>query len=454
MARAQACRVRPAPASGVSVNSFVGDLGHLLRGRRFRELFLVRVTSQCGDGVFQVALASYVLFSPERQPDAASIALALTAVLVPFSALGPFAGVFLDRWDRRRILIVFNALRAVPVLAVAAVISANGDDTVLFVLAIAAFSINRFLLAGLSASLPRVVHRDDLVLANALTPTSGTIAFMLGLAAGAGLHRIDWGIDADTAIAAVAAYIYLTAGYLASRIPAGHLGPDLHGRRPHLWAEIARVARGLVEGLQHLRRRPVAATALGAIGAHRFWYGLTAVSTILLYRNYFNDPADSDAGLAGLAAAVLALGLGVFAAALVTPLALRRLSPRTWIVVLLVAAAAFQAFPASLYTQPAVIAAAFVLGLAGQGVKICVDTLVQLHVDDDFRGRVFSLYDVMFNAAFVAAAAVGAAVIPENGKSYGLIAAVSLGYAATALAYARLSPRRDEQSPATAADAP
>jgi MFS family permease len=87
---------------------FGAALRHLLRRQRFRQLFAVRVTSQFSDGVFQVALASYVLFSPERQPDAASIAAALASVLLPFSVLGPFVGVFLDRWSRRQVLLVSN----------------------------------------------------------------------------------------------------------------------------------------------------------------------------------------------------------------------------------------------------------------------------------------------------------------------------------------------------------
>ncbi len=52
-----------------------------------------------------------------------------------------------------------------------------------------------------------------------------------------------------------------------------------------------------------------------------------------------------------------------------------------------------------------------------------VDTLVQTHVDDAFRGRVFALYDVIFNVAFVAAAAAGAVVLPDDGKSYAVLAA-------------------------------
>ena len=100
-----------------------------------------------------------------------------------------------------------------------------------------------------------------------------------------------------------------------------------------------------------------------------------------------------------------------------------------------------QVFPGGLFTQPALLVAAFFLGLASQGIKICVDTLVQTHVDDAYRGRVFSLYDVIFNVAFVAAAAVGAAVLPPDGKSYPVLVSVAAGYLLTAGWYARVTRR-------------
>lgn len=70
----------------------LGHLAHLLRGRDFRRLFAVRVTSQLSDGVLQIALASYVVLAPERAPSAWGIAAALAVVLLPFSVLGPFVG--------------------------------------------------------------------------------------------------------------------------------------------------------------------------------------------------------------------------------------------------------------------------------------------------------------------------------------------------------------------------
>jgi MFS family permease len=418
------------------MSSAFSDLRRLLAGRRFRQLFAVRVTSQFADGVFQVALASYAVFSPERQPDAGAIAIALAAVLLPFTVLGPFVGVFLDRWNRRQILIFSNVVRTAPVLAAAIVISTGRYDAVLVVLVISALSINRFLLADLSAALPRVVEADELVLANSLSPTCGTLAFICGLAVGSALDRVPVALASDSGVVVLAAVIYLGAAALAARIPLHLLGPDLEARRPDVRRELRRVVSGLVAGLRHLRGRPLAASALAVVAGHRFCYGLSTVATILLYRNYFNDPADTDAGLAGFASAVLVSGIGYFLAAVLTPLATRRMTARTWILALLCLAAVAEAFPASLYTQPSLLIAALALGLSAQGVKICADTLVQTNVDDDFRGRVFSLYDVVFNVVFVAAAAAGTLVIPTDGKSYLLLAGISIGYALTAGSYA------------------
>jgi MFS family permease len=418
-------------------------LSHLLRGRRFRQLFAVRVASQFTDGVFQVALAAYVIFSPEQQPSPGAIAGALAVVLLPFSALGPFAGVFLDRWSRRQVLAWSNFVRVGLVGLLAVAVAAGLRGVALYALILACLSVNRFLLAGLSAALPHVVVREDLVTANAVTPTSGTIAFLVGLGAGA-VARSGWqavGLDGDVGVLLTAALLYVVAGALAMRIPRDLLGPDFDPARPAVREAVRHVARGLVEGLRHLAARRQAAYALGAIGAHRFGYGISTVALILLYRNYFHSPAEADAAFAGLSVAVLVSGAGYLAAAVLTPMATDRFGTRPWVLGLLLGAAVTQVFPGALYTEPAMLVAAFFLGLASQGIKICVDTLVQVHVDDAFRGRVFSLYDVIFNVAFVAAAATAAVVLPPDGKSYVVLGGIAVGYLMTGVWYAHVSRR-------------
>jgi hypothetical protein len=173
------------------------------------------------------------------------------------------------------------------------------------------------------------------------------------------------------------------------------------------------------------------------------------VYTVLLYRNYLHDSTDTDAALAGLSVAILLSGLGFLTAAVVTPIATAAMTPQRWMVVLLGVGALVQLLPGGLFTEWGVLVAAFGLGLSAQGVKICVDTLVQIGIDDEFRGRVFSLYDVIFNVVFVAAAAAGALVIPTDGKSYPLVVCISIGYAATAVVYAGAASR--SASPPTSA---
>lgn len=414
-------------------------LNHLLRGRRFRQLFAVRVASQLTDGVLQVALASYVVFSPEQAPTPAGIAGALAVVLLPFSALGPFVGVFLDRWSRRQVLAWSNFVRVALVLLLAGGVAADLRGAALFGLVLVCLSVNRFLLAGLSASLPHVVAREDLVTANAVTPTAGTMAFLVGVALGA-LARAQvpgLGLDGDVGVLVLASLLYGVAGALALRIPRDLLGPDHDPARPAVREAARHVARGLVEGLRHLRGRGPALHGLAAIGAHRFFYGIWTVSLILLYRNWFHTPAESHEAFADLSVAVAVSGAGFLAAAVVTPVVTDRRPAPAWVVTLLVGAAVTQVLPGALYTKPALLVAAFFLGLASQGIKICVDTFVQATVDDAFRGRVFALYDVLFNVSFVAAAAVAAVVLPESGRSYPVLGVVTAGYLATAVLYAR-----------------
>jgi MFS family permease len=418
-------------------------LVHLLRGRWFRRLFAVRLTSQFADGVFQVALASYVIFSPERQPSPAAIAGTL-AIVLPFSVLGPFAGVFLDRWSRRQVLAVSNAVRVVLLAVISVAVATELSGPPLFVLLLAALSVNRFLLAGLSASLPHVVDPPDLIMANAVTPTTGTLAALAGFALGSAdrmlLDRFE-GVNSDVAVLLTAAVLYGVAALLALRIPRPLLGPAYDPSRPAVREAVRHVARGLVDGLVHLSHRRPAADGLAAIGAQRFFFGMSSVMLILLYRNYFHSPDDVDAAFNGLALAVLVSGAGFVSAAFITPFATERVTLRAWILILLGAAAFTQVVPGALFTQTALLVSSYFLGVAAQGMKICVDTLVQASVDDAFRGRVFSLYDVIFNVAFVAAAAVAAVVLPLSGRSHAVLVLIALGYAGTALVYGRLSKR-------------
>ncbi len=185
----------------------------------------------------------------------------------------------------------------------------------------------------------------------------------------------------------------------------------------------------------HLWRRRPAFDALAVIGGQRFAYGMVTVAMFLLCRATFSDPADPDAGALRLATAFVVSGAGFFAGAVITPAATRRMRLQTWIVVCCLLATLIAAVFAVTLTYPMALAAGFAVGIAMQGTKICVDAIVQGGVDDAYRGRAMSFYDMVFNIAFVAAAAVCALVLPPSGYSPGLFVGVAAVYLGSGLAY-------------------
>ncbi|MFG3282777.1 MFS transporter [Streptomyces sp. NPDC048111] len=410
----------------------VRDLRVLLRLKHFRNLLAVRLLSQAADGVYQVALATYVVFSPEKQASPGAIASAMAVLLLPYSLVGPFAGVLLDRWRRRQVFLHGNLLRAVLAGCTALLVLASAPDWLFYASALAVTAVNRFVLAGLSASLPRVVDADRLVMANSLSPTAGTLAATAGGGLAFALRLV---VDADAATVVLGAFLYLCASLASLRLPPGLLGPDPGAVQPGLAAVIRSTVRGLADGVRHLNHRRPAARVLIAMTLMRFCYGALTVMLLMLCRYAWASAPDRDAGTGGLALLGLAVGIsgaGFFAAAVMTPWAVGRLGPYRWIVVCSATAAVLEPALGLPFAPAPMLVAAFVLGLVTQGAKITTDTVIQSTVDDSYRGRIFSLYDVLFNMAFVGAAAVAALMLPQDGRSPALVLTVSLIYAAVA----------------------
>ncbi|MFF8394660.1 MFS transporter [Streptomyces sp. NPDC016172] len=413
----------------------VRDLRVLLRFQGFRRLLAVRLLSQGADGVYQVALAAYVVFSPEKQTSAAAVASAMAVLLLPYSLVGPFAGVLLDRWRRRQVLLYGSLLRALLASATALLILSPAPDWLFYVSALCVTAVNRFVLSGLSAALPRVVDADRLVIANSLSPTAGTLA----ATAGGGLAFVVRlaVADSDAAVVLVGAGLYLCAALASLSMARELLGPDRPLARDRVGEALTGTARDLAAGVRHLAapQRREAAWALAAMSLMRFCYGALLVMLLMLCRYALTSTTDDGLALLGLALGVS--GAGFFAAAVVTPWTAGRLGPGRWIVVCAGAAALLEPALGLPFATAPLLAAAFVLGLTTQGAKIATDTIVQSSVEDGFRGRIFSVYDVLFNVFFVGAAAVAALMLPPDGRSVPLVITIAVIYAAVAVTMAR-----------------
>ena len=422
--------------------SALGDLRVVAQHRDYRRLLAVRVVSQTGDGAFQAGLATLFFFPPERMTTAGHVATAVAVLLLPFTIVGPWAGVLLDRWRRRQVLLVGNAVRVVLTVAIAALLGTVGVGPAVYTLTLVALSINRFLLSALSAGLPRVVPREQLLMANAITPTLGSVAAGAGAALGllAGLV-IPAGTVHDVAVLAGSAVLFASASALTLRLGAGRLGPDRLAGTTETWERLREVGRGLGEGARYLVGRRTPAWALGVMSVHRFVYGAVFIASILISRNLLSDPADAAAGLATFATIYAATAVGFGLAVVLTPLAHERLSPAAWIVVCLSVGAASQALLVVTVARPAMLVGSVLLGLTAQGAKIAVDTIVQRDTADEYRGRAFAFYDVLYNAAFVGAAALAAVALPDTGWSRPTFATLAVVYLVLAVVYRRATVR-------------
>ena len=424
----------------------------ILRARDFRRLYSTRLLSAAADGIFQAALASYVFFSPQNATTPGKAAAAFAALLLPYSIAGPFVGVFLDRWRRQRVLVVANTVKVALVLVVAGLVLANSDGAAFFITAVVALGVNRFFLSALSAALPHVVEPADLVTANALSTTSGSVITIVGAAIGAGIRlAAGSGHVAVASIVVLGAVVYGASAAVAATMGADLLGPDDDERASSVprspWQALAAMTHELADAGRYVARRKRAANALGAISAHRFLFGVASLTIVLLFRNYFATQGNVNGGILGLGASIGAVGVGIVVAALITPSAAQRFGTTTWITsMLLMAGAAIAAFGLP-FQRDLLIVGSFFLGVSAQSVKICVDTTVQQQVDDLYRGRVFSVYDMAFNVTYVAAAAVAATVLPKSGKSFTVMACVAGGYVLAALIFALFSARTRIREP-------
>jgi MFS family permease len=401
----------------------------LLAHGAFRRLLATRLSAQFGDGVLQAALAGTVLFDPQRAADPVAVAAGFAVLLLPYSLVGPFAGVWLDRWSRRQVLVHADLLRA-GLVAVLALLVAGGSTGAPYLLAgLLLFSVARFVLSALSASLPHTAA--DLVPANALSTTSGAVATVAGGVAAVAVQQAgDLTGDAGYALLTLgAAGPYLLAAALAAGFGRAALGPDDGAARP----SARQVVAGMVAGARHVRARPPAGTALAVITVHRLCFGLLTLMTLL----YSRATSPAGEGLLGVGAAVVAGAVGTLLAAAVTPRAVRRLGTARWVTLLLATGGPLLVALGLPFQPWGIVLAGAVLGFLGQGVKICVDATLQRVVDDEVRGRVFSVYDTLVNVSYVVALLAAAFLLPADGASPPAVVAVGAAYLLTALLAAR-----------------
>jgi MFS family permease len=379
----------------------------------FWRLIQLRMASQFGDGLFQATVAGALLFNPDRAADPLSIARAFAVLFLPYSLLGPFAGALMDRWDRRWVLVGANLCRLALIIAIGAILAVRAGEMPLLLGALLANGFSRFVASGLSASLPHVVPREQVVTMNSVATASGAIAAFFGANFMLIPRSFVGGSDRGASVIILTTLIPVSVALLLSlRFGPRVLGPDETKRAIHGSAVYA-VITGWLHGARTVVSTPTVAAALSGLASHRMVVGINSL-VILLLVHHTKNPAVGGLGIALVFFA--ASGLGSFLATLLTPPAVRRWGRYAAVNGALVAAALIELAGAAL-TLPVMVASSFFLGVTGQMVKLCADSAMQMDVDDALRGHVFAVQDALFWVSFIVSITVAAMVIPADGQA-------------------------------------
>lgn len=396
----------------------IGEFWQIVSGKKLRKLLLVRWCGQITDGLFQAALASYVLFSPERQPNATAAATAFATVLLPYSIVAPFAGVILDRFSRQRIIRNSNLIRSVLCILIAIVLQNKFSNILLVTFVLCVFGANRLILAGLSAALPLTLEtntkKEQLISANAIAVTGGTIFVVIGGGLGIGIKKLlDLNFSSDnldSVLICIAILGYLSSALFMNRFTEREIGP-MEFEISSATVKVNEIKAGFVA----LREHNDIIRAIVSVALQRSSLTALTLMALLLERNTFNDPNLPDTGLTSFGFALAIAGIGVGVGAVIAPYGVSKFGRHRFIrIMLLLCVLALCNFAVSI-NEINLIVSAFFLGLFGQAIKVTTDALAQSRVNDDYRGRVFAFYDVVVNFGIVCGALIAAVLLPASG---------------------------------------
>lgn len=356
----------------------------VLRIPDFRRLWIAQGISDVGDGLTLLTLMLLV-----NQLTGSTLALAAVAIVlaIPPLTIGIIAGSYADRWDRRRIMLVSDGLRAVTVLGFVVIDSAEMLPALL-VLAFVQASIGTFFTPARGALVPRVVPEDGLLAANAVTQATRVIAGVIG----AGLAGLIVGIAGTS----WPAFVLDAATFAVSMLLV--YGVSREAGRPSDAEHVTGTGVGasVAEGLRIVGGTRVLWVTLLALAVTMF--GLGAVNVLflpLLIRVLEVSPAWLGAvDLAQSVSMILSAGIvGVLAA---------RLRATTIVTVCLVGLGAIVAVIGQSTSLAHVLFLLFLMGWLVTPVQASVVTLMQTGVEDAARGRVMATLQAAMSGAGIA----------------------------------------------------
>jgi MFS family permease len=400
----------PQPERGTTSIS-VRSYGRLLRGNRnFRRLWLAQIVSEIGDWFYTLAIYTLLL---ELTGRAGSVALALVLQVLPQTFVGPMAGVVNDRLRRKHVMIAADLIRFVIVLSMLLVRS-RSMVWLVYPLLVAETMMAAFFEPARNAVIPNIASTDEVLVANTLSSATWSVNLLIGASIG-GVVAAFFGRDA--------VFVLNALSFLASAI----LIRGMRFSEPHAESALPLRPRDLVdfspvlEGIRYIRSHrtilPAVFAKAGELMVGPSWVIFTVMGAteFALHRRGMNL-----AGQAMLGMSILMAGRAM--GALVGPLIAARWAgyrdSRLRLGILLGYLTAAAGYMEIGLTHSVWFASlgALIAHAGGSTVWVFSTTLLQLHTEDQYRGRVFSA-DLGLGSFSFAVTAYAAGILLDHGFS-------------------------------------
>ncbi len=394
------------------VGGFFDAMFSVFRNADFAALMGVQFLAMAADGLIRGSIAKSIAFGGQEGFDVTTVPSAdyllkvVLALYVPYTFLSPFIGVFIDRFERRRVLSASNVTTAVVVALVAlGALLPLGDDTSEGRIAITAALIVgmlvmqacvRIVLAVKSAALPDVLSGKDLLQGNGLSQAGGAVFQVLGAGVAFGFGAV------------LPSWIVVVAG-AAVLVAAAIVSKRIHRMeaRPHemtFGQEAKRIVRDIAAGLREVASRPAGALGLTSFQMIRYQFWGFTLFVFALYAKNLVEGGEVDTIALGLVG-----GLGFVGGAIGMVLAQAWKDTVAPIRLLLGSMALLGAGTIAFgwwVTLAGFAGLLFVGFFAFFMAKISADTIMQQAMPDDFRGRAFALFDIAYNLGFIVPALI------------------------------------------------
>ncbi len=353
----------------------------VLRRRNFALLWTGQLVSTIGSALTSIAAGILVY---RLTGSALSVALTLMATVIPNLLIGLIAGVYVDRVDRKRILMVSDLLRGLLVLLVPVLVALH--IAWLYVVILLASAITTFFDPAFEAILPELAPDEELGAANALMSISSFGSNAIGFAA-AGLISstigIDWAFRIDAAT-----FVFSAGCVFLARLPVTAM--------PDLASSVSSVSSNLRTGLRYLFHTPILRSLVVAMAIYALGVGIWN-SLLLPFSERALHATEFEYSLQeGLTS------VGFVAASLLMANYVDRLREGQWLALSFLAMGATGILYASTSSVPFAILLVMISGFANAPGNVGKRLIIQRHTPRDLRGRVNSAYFVQRDIVFLA----------------------------------------------------